>query len=419
MQEQVKEGNQVALLWPGQIEILGRKNRIKRHKSVDGIGNFEVINPTPVSYDEGIVEISAFTVEGDERVYESFLENMKPDVIHVHTMMGLHRSLLTAAKRLGIRIVFTTHDFFPICPKVTMFRDEMVCPDADSCGSCPQCNVTALSLRKIEMLQSPLYRALKDSDAVKKLRKHHRDEYLSGDSMQEGKKSFVSISSYQALRNYYKSMFEIMDFIHYNSSITKSVYDKYFGTHAGKIITITHSDIADHRKEKRFTSLLKLTYLGNQGGAKGFFYLKKVLDQLYETKKDFRLNVFFRFDSDSVELSPYIKCHDRYNYSQLENIMEHTDVVITPSVWYETFGYTVQEALSFGVPVIVSDHVGAKDIIPEGGGTVYHDAEELSKVIRSLTPERLSRMNKAILKAEPMKTEQHMCEEIIADGYQK
>ena len=31
--------------------------------------------------------------------------------------------------------------------------------------------------------------------------------------------------------------------------------------------------------------------------------------------------------------------------------------------WYETFGFTVLEALSYGVPVMVTDSVGAKDIV--------------------------------------------------------
>ena len=57
--------------------------------------------------------------------------------------------------------------------------------------------------------------------------------------------------------------------------------------------------------------------------------------------------------------------HGRYSYDELEAIMDETDLLICPSVWYETFGYTVLEALSFGVPVLVSDTVGAKDIIPD------------------------------------------------------
>ena len=47
--------------------------------------------------------------------------------------------------------------------------------------------------------------------------------------------------------------------------------------------------------------------------------------------------------------------------------MISADLLVAPSIWYETFGFTVLEALSYGVPVIVSDHVGAKDIVGQNG----------------------------------------------------
>lgn len=74
-------------------------------------------------------------------------------------------------------------------------------------------------------------------------------------------------------------------------------------------------------------------------------------------------------------------------------------MLVAPSIWYETFGYTVLEALSYGVPVIVSEHVGAKDIIPDGCGVVIEniDAEKLWKVIRELNVSALERMNQNIL----------------------
>lgn len=93
--------------------------------------------------------------------------------------MGLHKSFLIAAKELKIRLIFTTHDFFPICPKVTMYRCGDVCKTIDTCNYCPECNLTALSMGKMQILQSPTYRTLKDSVLVKKLRKLQRDGYLS------------------------------------------------------------------------------------------------------------------------------------------------------------------------------------------------------------------------------------------------
>ena len=66
----------------------------------------------------------------------------------------------------------------------------------------------------------------------------------------------------------------------------------------------------------------------------------------------------------------------------LHKRFDKTDVLVAPSIWYETFGFTVLEALSYGVPVIVSDHVGAKDIIGDNGVIVKAgDVSELKNAI--------------------------------------
>lgn len=277
MIEQIKEGHQVSLLWPGEIKILDHKIKIKKDPSVHGIESYEIINPIPVPYDEGITDIFTFMDYGDKEVYSSFLKSLKPDVIHIHTLMGMHKNFLVAAKEHGIRLIFTTHDFFPICPKVTMFRSGEVCPTIGDCSYCPQCNLTALSSKKMQILQSPLYRDLKDSKMVKRLRKLQRDEYLSENIEVKGA-SFVKADDYILLRQHYKSMLEAMDFIHYNSTLTKSVYEKYLGELNGKVLPITHADIGDHKKIKNFKhKKLCLTYLGPAGGAKGFFALWRYL----------------------------------------------------------------------------------------------------------------------------------------------
>lgn len=272
MRQQVKEGYEVSLLWPGRIKLFSKETKIRRHDPVEGIGNYEVINPTPVPFDEGIKNFDAFMQPGDTRAYIILLSQIKPEVIHIHTLMGLHKSFLNVAKGNGIRLVFTTHDFFPICPKVTMFRHGQICKCIESFEECDVCNNTALSLKKIQVLQSPIYRSLKDSSVVKKLRKKHRDDYLGDDSVRDVNGSVGTSEDYKVLREFYYSMLSTMDMIHYNSTVTKSAYDKVLNLPNYKIISITHADITDHRKRKNFADdLLRVRFLGPQGGGKGFF----------------------------------------------------------------------------------------------------------------------------------------------------
>lgn len=271
MREQVKEGHQVGLLWPGEMQLFGKRTSIRKHRAVDGIENLEIINPLPIPFDEGIKDFKVFTDPGEIDVYDALLKHIKPDVIHVHTFMGLHKAFLDAAKKRGIRLAFTTHDFFPICPKVTMFRHGQICNSIESCEECGVCNNTALSLRKIQILQSSLYRGLKDSKVVKRLRKKHRDEYLGDDTGREDNGAVGKSTDYKNLRTYYQSMLSVVDIVHYNSSVTKNAYEAIFNIPSSKTIPITHSDVADHKKKKDFSDILRIRYLGPWGGGKGFF----------------------------------------------------------------------------------------------------------------------------------------------------
>ena len=410
----------MAMLWPGQMRFVSQKVAIKKHENVKLSGqdilSFEVINPLPVSFDEGVADIAAFTKNVGAEAYRRLLDNFQPDVIHVHTLMGIHKSFLEAAKNKKIRLVFTAHDFFPICPKVTMFRHGAVCDCVQTCESCGVCNATALSLNKIRILQSPAYRELKDSSIVKKLRKQHRDGYLSEATADDTADPVGTADDYKKLRNYYYSLLKLMDMVHYNSSVTKKVYESVFDLPNSCIVVITHSDIKDNRKVKDYSSdCLHIRYLGPQSGAKGYQLLKSALDKLWDMQQNFFLDVHF----EPMESAPYIKSHERYSYAELERIFDETDVLVAPSILYETFGFTVLEALSYGVPVIISGNVGAKDILVQGAGIVIEniDAQKLFTALQKLTPDKLGAMNEIIVDKQAIMQIEDMSKQIETSCY--
>ena len=420
MVQQAKEGYTVAMLWPGEMKFINKKISIKKHKNVNlkgqNILSFEIINPLPVSFDEGIADIEPFTVNPETTAYKELLDKFRPDVIHVHTLMGLHKSFLESAKENKIRLVFTAHDFFPICPKVTMFRRGAVCNKVQNCENCGICNITALSLNKMKILQSPIYRLMKDSPLVKKLRKHHRDDYLSEVTINASVNAVGVADDYKKLRNYYYSLLKLMDVIHYNSSVTKIVYESVFDLPNGCIVVITHSDIKDNRKIKDYSNdCLRIRYLGPQSGAKGYQLLRAALDKLWNVQQKFFLDIHF----EPMESAPYIKSHERYSYGELKKIFDETDVLVAPSIWYETFGFTILEALSYGVPVIISGNVGAKDILVQGAGVIIEniDAQKLFTILQNITPDKLRVMNKTIVEKQTIMQIKDMSRQIEMNCY--
>lgn len=398
MNWQAHEGNEVSLLWPGKMTLTNSdRTRIIRRQPEGKVNSYEVVNPNPVPYDEGIVQVKRFVQTGSLDIYRSFLKKVNPDIIHFHTLMGLHKELIEAAKELKIRLVFTTHDFYPMCPRVTLFHNNSICKDATDCKLCPECNAHALSINKIRILQSPTYRRLKNVPVIQKLRKNHRDNVLNGNNSKKPVNNKSNPSDYQSLREYYYSMIRMMDCIHFNSDITKKIYCDFFKGNLPEstVISITHGMINNNMKIRHYGEKIRITYLGAQSTAKGYFELRKALDELLSENKNFVLNEIF----EPVNNASYINVIGKYTSEQLGDVFDKTDVLIVPSLWYETFGYTVIEALSFGVPVIVSNRVGAMDIIPDGAGIVY-DAEnhnELVSILRGLNRDTLEKMNRVIV----------------------
>lgn len=361
-----KLGHEIYMLWPGEINKF-KKFGINVKKEINtGIFNCEIINPLPVALDEGIRDILPFMKPCDLEVCICFLEKVKPEVFHIHTLMGLHKEWIIAAKKLGIKIIYTTHDYYGLCPKVTLYRNGHICSALYDCSECTICNETALSIEKIMLLQSPLYRRIKNFCVVKWLRKIHRNNYfLETENEQSNleKKSDDRKEEYVVIQKYYKWILESVDFIHYNSTITRSVFEKCLQSPKGRVISISNESVRDMRVRKDYNtcSKLKLTYLGPLKSYKGFPFIVNVLDELWnQGHTGFELNIY----TGTSTKRPYINYKKNgYKIEDLDAIFASTDILLVPSQWYETFGLTTIEALSYAVPVIISDTVGAQDVV--------------------------------------------------------
>lgn len=428
MAEQLKCGHEVGMLWPGTIRKYDYAINIKKAKSEEiGYGikceSYEIINPLPVSLLNGIKDIDAFTQCKDESIFYSFLKENKIEVIHIHTLMGLPKECIDVAKKLNIRLIYTTHDYYGLCPKWGLMCEGKVCDDDNDCKKCVKCNETSLSLSKIKILQSNLYKCLKNSKIVSLLRKKHNDSLYKDSS----KKVNILVENYtdeivkkaeqyKTLRQFYIEMLQRMDIIHFNSSNTEKIFKRYFCTEKnGRVLSITHSSIKDGRKIRNYEGKLNLGYLGPITEHKGFYALKQVCDNLnskYEEK--FNLHIFADYGGNE----PYMVKHKPYKYDELSNVMDAIDILIVPSLWNETFGFTVLEALSYGVPVIVSKNVGAKDLInPNKSGIIFdNNIEELKKVIIDLfddLEQKLKKMNNYIVIQQNIKTIKEHVQEVI------
>lgn len=419
METQVEDGNRVLALWPGKMKFFSSKVSIKKRKLIGNIESYEIINPLPVPLDEGIKEIDEFIKPCDMKVYMNFVMNNKPDVVHIHTLMGIHKEFIEVLNHLGIRCVYTSHDYFGICPKVNLYCEGKPCENNNDYNKCVKCNKNALSINKIRVMQSPIYRRVKESKLIKAIRKKHRNTFFEENESEICDKGEdiekEGVDKYKKLRQYYVNMYEMIDCIHYNSMTAKQIFGRYVNEKDSRVITITHKGIKDNRECIKYCpeeGKIRLTMLAPARPYKGYYVLKKALDELWEEgSKKFVLNIFGKIEKPS----PYMNIVENgFTHEQFEEIFDKTDVVIAPSIWYETFGFTVLEALSYGIPVIISENVGAKDIAGNGAiSVVAGDVNDLKEKISKLTKSKLIKMHNEILK-----TKIKLWEEFVGENYE-
>jgi len=397
MLEQVKSGHQVSLLYPGQINFL-QKQGIKKNKIYKNIQVYELINPLPVSLLGGVANpLSFMSKPVNEYMYINFLSQLKPDIIHIHTFMGIHSEFIDSAKKLGTKIIYSSHDYYGICPKVNLldFKNK-VCEDYENGEKCIACNTQSYSKLMIMVMQSHLYKNFKNSSSIKKLRSIQKSNTTKLKEKQYTNNELVNIENslerseeFKKLRKYYIDMFNKVDMIHFNSQVAKEEYERYVNVNIpSKVISITHNDIKDDRRIKKYNdnNPLQIGFLGPIDDYKGFLLLRKALKNLLKEKEvNWHLHVhgndrIIQLDEDEG----YISFHGRYQHEELRGILEQIDILIVPSLCKETFGFIGLEALSNGVPTIVTTYVGFKDLVDNynTGLVVEPNEEEIGKGIK-------------------------------------
>lgn len=403
--------NSIMILYPGEYNLLSSKVSIKREKDKQGVPVYSIINPLSLPMMFGLKDKEYLTKHTPTSMWRNFFEENKVEVIHIHTMMGLYEEFINAANELNIPTIYTTHDYFGLCPKQTYVYHNCKCKNWNSCVDCPECNKYAFSRKKTIIIHSKLFCKLRKNKLFLKIKGSAKKKIEKTNNDSE-RIPVNDLSFYKKLKYKYANAFSKIDWFHFNSSVSEQVFRRELPFLKGEIINISHKDVKDQRKEKKFESKkLRITYLGPATAVKGFDWLIETLDKVSLSNNNFLLNIY---TYAPLERSYLIKHGDRYNYSQLEKIMDESDVLVAPSMWNETFGFTVLEALSYGVPVVVSDSVGAKDLVQDNINGFIINEKNFEGVLLNIISNRdyLKIMNCNILKGNFESFDEH-CHKIL------
>lgn len=416
LSEELAKNNKVYLMYPGQINPYSKKIELIKKNTKYSFETIEMKNPLPVSLGLGVRDEEYYMEKRNILVLKKFVEKIRPDVVHLHTLMGMPKEFLEYLKTKKIKIVYTTHDFYGLCPKMLSKDPKNELRNSECSYDCMLCKIGP-SYRKIVIMQSHIYEKLKESRLIQKIRSKNKAKITRENNSIILDKDRAELR--YKLRKYYLKMFNLIDEFHFNSTVSKEYVSRFLPNANGKVISITHKGLQDNRglKAKISDKKIKFGYIGPYDEKKGFFLLCKLILKLRENYKNFEVHFYGDITDNSIFRKSWVINHRLLPNDCMYKAYKNIDILIMPSLWHETFGFSVLEALSYGDTCLVSKRVGAKDIVPNE--CIFDDKDELMEIMKSIlaNPTKLlEKYQKEVLKEKlPINFQSHV--KLIYDTY--
>lgn len=396
--------NEVSMLYSGGSDFFHKKSYITKCQSYKNISVYKLMNSVPVPLLYGIKEPLYFTgvnCKLDNLYLDYLYETVKPDILHIHTLMGLPLELVLYLKKKGVKIVYTTHDYYGLCLKVNFINSNNCFCQTNSGVNCAICNYFAPNI---------FFLKLRNLEIIYKIKKYVPKKYLN--KSKQNKIINVRIKNtndYNKLLEYYNKIFSKIDYYLFNSSVSESVYKSFLKIDNSVVLPITHNNILDNRKTLILSENIILGFIGSAETYKGLPVLINALKNLYKSGIcNWELHIYGNFKGVDSECNK-IKYKGTFKNNDIKQIYSNINLLVVPSIWKETFSLVTLEALSYGTPCLVSNNVGAKDLIKQIDSRFIFEIgnieEKLLSILNNISI--LIEYNKKILNFNLLTSEKH------------
>ncbi len=297
------------------------------------------------------------------RKFAQLCDAFRPDIIHVHNLYThLSPSVLAVAKKRGIPVVMTVHDYALVSANYSLWNPR---------------KSQSMSLDDIGVLATAKTRFVKGSCLATLvlemiLKMHHRLRLYDG-----------AIAQYMMFSQFVKGV------------LVKSDFDE-------KKMTVMHAFVSSPSLRRRGSGGGLVLFAGRLESYKGVHVLLEALRYLPSTVQVKIAGV----GPDEDRLKTMVGRDRRVEFlgfvpgDALGAMMGQAAVVVVPSIWHEPYGLVALEAMSQGTPVIVAKSGGLPEIVGESGAGIVvppNDPRALARAIESVLdhPEKQESMGKA------------------------
>ncbi len=257
--------------------------------------------------------------------FAQWLSQVRPDVVHLHSLQTLGGDLVRVAKESGAAVVVTMHDFWWACARQFLVDpDGQPCSPVVDCGSCP-CQVT--------------HTWATERRAWLAERIEHADVVLAPS----------------------RTAAEVLVA---NGADRQRVRVEENGVPVVPVVDRTAADGG-----------LRLLYAGGEDPMKGFGVLREALG-LVDASGDWTIDLF---QVTTRLRDPRVRSRPAFTRDELGAVLAAHDVLVLPSVMRESHSILTREALRAGLPVICTDSLGPEEVVVDGvNGLVVPTADPVA-----------------------------------------
>lgn len=279
-----------------------------------------------------------------EERFLGVLDEVKPDVVHIHHLLFLSLGLIDEIKKRGIPIIFTLHDHWLLCPRGQLINSRLRLCKEPLRANCLFCLGRGLNMKTLFKRISSIhtYKGISKRAWID-LKKIYRDVDLFISPSRFLRDKFIGLGM-PAEKIIYSDNGIDMDLF---KDIKKTGSDKIRFAFIGTLIPSkgAHILIRAFNKIRGGKAILKI--YGKSPSNNGIFNYFHTIKTMARGNKNIRfMGVFDNKDAGGI--------------------FKEIDVLIFPSIWEENSPIVLHEAMLTKTPVIASDIGGVNELIKHG-----------------------------------------------------
>ena len=368
--ELVRRGHEVQVFYAGVMPMEGKPAYHLHDHSEDGVRLRGVFNRPHVFMD---LEEPLREVE-DPKILAAFrktVDEFEPDVVHVHNLHNLSAAVAGEIGRRGLRGYFTPHNYWLVCPRLYLFKNDLsLCEGPGTGARCGEC-----------VGQQAKAAAFADRRAGV------RQQFIASGM------TCLAVSG------------AVRDVLVSNGFPADRVKVLYQGHRQADRLW---DEVGSKRRPATPQAGVVFSFIGSAMAHKGVHLLVAAAQQItgkFEVRIYGDSNPAYEQAMRQLDKRGVVRFMGAYAYDAMPAILRATDVAVIPSLWYDNAPLAVNECLAARVPVLGADMGGIPEFLRPGvNGDVFkgRDLDDLARKLQGIVdrPAQVARWQQNIVQPE-------------------